>query len=174
MHPFKTRMQSINVYIVELTEGQEKVEEFDASLLKSKMMESMKLSITREQTLRKTLKANTKYVIIPTQKMSGVEGEFYLSIYFDTPLFSIDVRRLNDPADQFQYIPEEYEKGDKVVPEWKKKVIMNSMDHLIGGSRVGADTKSKKIAGDKKKAKKAQNKKARAKAGGSPTTSPKK
>jgi hypothetical protein len=42
-----------------------------------------------------------------------------------------------------------------VVPEWKKKVIMNSMDHLIGGSRVGADTKSKKIAGDKKKAKKA-------------------
>jgi hypothetical protein len=66
MHPFKTRMQSINVYIVELTEGQEKVEEFDASLLKSKMMESMKLSITREQTLRKTLKANTKYVIIPT------------------------------------------------------------------------------------------------------------
>lgn len=101
MHPFKGMMNTMNVYIIELKPGQNKVEEFDGSLLKTNppMMQQMKLSITREQTLRKNLKKGTKYVIIPTQKMAGHTGEYFLSVYFDTPLNSIDVRRIDDPSD---------------------------------------------------------------------------
>jgi len=161
-------MVCLNVYIVELEPGQERVEAFDAALLKSKMMESMKLSITREQTLRKQLKANTKYVIIPTAKIAGTLGEFYLSVYFDTPIHTVDIRRLDDPSDHFEYIPEEYEKGDRFVPEWKKKIILNSMDHLIGANRTGADKKAKQLKKDKMAQKKVMNKKKRTKAGASP------
>jgi hypothetical protein len=50
----------------------------------------------------------------------------------------------------FQYIPEEYEKGDRFVPPWKSKIIRESMDHLIGATRVGADTKQKKLETAKK------------------------
>jgi len=35
MHPFKGRMNTLNVYIIELKPGQNKVEEFDGSLLKT-------------------------------------------------------------------------------------------------------------------------------------------
>jgi hypothetical protein len=85
MHPFKKRMKTLNVYIVELESGQDRCEAFDAALLKSDppKMESMKLSLTREQTLRKVLKAGVKYVIIPTLKIAGEVGEFFLSVYFD-------------------------------------------------------------------------------------------
>jgi hypothetical protein len=85
MHPFKKRMKTLNVYIVELEPGQDRCEAFDAALLKSDppKMESMKLSLTREQTLRKVLKAGVKYVIIPTLKIAGEVGEFFLSVYFD-------------------------------------------------------------------------------------------
>jgi len=170
MHPFKSRMKSINVYIIELEPGQDRVEAFDGALLKTKKMQQMKLSITREQTLRKQLTGGKKYVIIPTQKVAGELGEYYLSVYFDTPLFSIDVGRIDDPSDQFKYIPEEYEKGDKTVPEWKKKLIFNSIDHMIGTQRAGKDkkaaaTKAKAVAGDGKvkvPAKTAKQKKAQA------------
>lgn len=99
MHPFSKRMKPMNVYIIELEEGKDKVEKFDGSLIGKNMMESMKLSITREQTLRKKLTAGKKYVIIPTMKIAGTLGKFFLSIYFDTPLYSIDTRRLNDKTD---------------------------------------------------------------------------
>ena len=67
------------------------------------------------------MKAGKRYVIVPAPKSQNTTGKFFVSMYFDVAMYEVDIKRLNGPmpAEQYAFIPEEYEKMTKRVPLWK-------------------------------------------------------
>ncbi len=48
--------------------------------------------------------AGMKYIVIPAVKRETETGEFFLSLYFNTPLHQIDIRNITDPKNRCKLI----------------------------------------------------------------------
>ena len=53
--------------------------------------------VLHEISLRMRCKANTKYIVVPSTRVPGEEGEFSLSFYTDAGMLDFDVKRLDKP-----------------------------------------------------------------------------
>lgn len=97
---------------------------------KVKYME--KPAVLHELSLRMPMKKGERWVIIPSPKQHSLEGRFELSLYFNSKLMNVDVRRLNGPREQYSYIAEEYEKNVNKLPFWKEQMCRDSIPYVIG------------------------------------------
>ena len=78
------------------------------------------------------MKAGKRYVIVPAPKMQNTTGKFFVSMYFDLPMYEVDIRKLNGKPEQYYFIPEEYEKMTKRVPLWKVQYVHDSIPTILG------------------------------------------
>jgi calpain, invertebrate len=114
--PYKDRIHMAMLLVMKLDENEDIIETYEKS--KVKYME--KPAVLHELSLRMKMKAGEKWVIVLSPKMHGLEGRYELSLYVNCKLFSIDIRRLNGPREQYSFIAEEYEKNVNKLPHWKE------------------------------------------------------
>jgi hypothetical protein len=78
------------------------------------------------------IKANTKYIIVPSTRVPGEAGKFSLSFYTSAGMLDFDVKRVDDPTNRYNFIMEEYEKAVARVPKWKVQKAKENLDTMIG------------------------------------------
>ena len=79
--------------VYELSPGEAKIEKFVKNKVKyiSIIRESREVSLNIPK-----LDGGKSYVIVPSTKTPGLEGKFYLSLYFDCKLRHVNINCLND------------------------------------------------------------------------------
>jgi hypothetical protein len=95
-YPFTKTMSNAILFIYELPPGQDKLTSMDVGI-KLKME---KPTVLIQISTRVKLIAGKKYVVIPAIKNAGATGEFYMSFYFDIPMYMMDIRNLTDPTNR--------------------------------------------------------------------------
>ena len=56
--------------------------------------------VLHEISLRMNVKANTKYIIVPSTRVPGEAGKFSLSFYTSAGMLDFDVKRVDDPTNR--------------------------------------------------------------------------
>ena len=126
--PFKTRLNTAMLMLVQLPKGQEKMLKY----VKDQVIRTEKPTVLHELSMRHNMKAGERYVLIPAPKSKNDRGKFFLSMYFDLPMYEVDIKRLNGPNQCYEFIPEEYEKMTKRVPNWKVNYVQKSIPYILG------------------------------------------
>jgi len=88
------------------------------------------LKVHSEVSIRVNLEQG-RYAIVCSTKMAGQEGEYRLSLYFNTELRDINLYCFSDSKATYKIVPVEYEKNNVKVPEWKRKFVKESLDYMI-------------------------------------------
>jgi len=84
------------------------------------------------------LKGGETYIIVPSNELPGVTGQFYLSIYVNKPYRELEVKRVFAPSDRNTakdehlpyFIPEEMEKATS-TPAWELELVRESLDYVM-------------------------------------------
>jgi hypothetical protein len=129
--------------VMKLEPDEDMVELYDRA--KVKYME--KPAVLHELSLRMKMKAGEKWVIVCSPKLHTATGRFELSLYFNTKLFSNDIRRLNGPREQYSFIAEEYEKNVNKLPYWKEDLCRESIPYVIGQPKADPSITRKNTLG---------------------------
>ena len=80
------------LFVFQLAPGQERLEEYD----KPKPLIIGKPIVLHEISVRLKLKANERYLVVPSTRKAGDVGKFSLSFYTDLPMNEFDLKRLDD------------------------------------------------------------------------------
>lgn len=83
-----------------------------------------------EVSIRETLDPG-RYAIVCSTKMAGQEGDYRLSLYFNSELRDINLYCVTDAKIKYKIVPVEYEKNNVRVPDWKRKFVKESLDYMI-------------------------------------------
>jgi hypothetical protein len=86
----------------------------------------------KEVTLRIKL-GKGKYLIVPSTKEPGLEGQYYLSIYFNADFYEIEIKNLTNPHSKGIEIIEEFE--DIEVSELRKTIVQARIAELANKNK---------------------------------------
>lgn len=90
-YPFKDRIVSAMLFLFELPDSMNKLEEYG----KPAPIEKATPKVLHEISMRVKLTAGKKYVIVPSPRKAGTLGKFSLSIYTSCSQTEYDVTRLD-------------------------------------------------------------------------------
>jgi len=147
--PYANRIHPVCFTVMRLPQGKNRVEKFDKANIEGVSI----LKEHREVSLRLKLKPG-RYVIVPSTRSPGLQGLFYLSLYFDHSLDGVNVKRIDDPKNRFRVIEEEAEgiqiSDQKVALIQKRlKYMMQDDDQNLNNSsfmgQPGSPQKSIKL-----------------------------
>lgn len=83
-YPFTDKVLCVHLAIFELADGEEILKSYNKPICVSGRPKS-----TSQISIRQELKANKRYVIIPSIRIAGTVGRFHLSLYFDNALHAV-------------------------------------------------------------------------------------
>ena len=112
--PFTKYIYPLSVSVFELNKGQKKLEVFSPSQMKNKPF----IKNYRDVQLDLNLEKGT-YVIIPSTKISGSLGKFYLNVYYNCPKSKISITHLDEEFDG-ETIEEEEDSQIQIDQDIKK------------------------------------------------------
>jgi hypothetical protein len=119
--PFAKFIHPLSLTVFKLERGRKQLNKFDTRAMKSRPF----IKNYRDVQVELTLEKGT-YAIIPSTKLAGSKGKFFLSIYFDCPKNKI---KITNERDQFKCEPivEEEETQIEIEENLKKliKIFMN-------------------------------------------------
>ena len=90
MYPFAETLKYACLAIFKLDPGEEHLSKFD----KNKICYLSPIKRERENSGRVRLSANTTYIIVPATEMPEMEGEVYISLYFNLLMREMDMKRV--------------------------------------------------------------------------------
>ena len=94
-------MTSCLLFVYELPAGKDRIVNYrDDDKYKLKMVKPG----VSEISTRLKIMAGKSYIVIPAVKRETETGEFFLSLYFNTPLHQIDIRNITDPKNRCKLI----------------------------------------------------------------------
>ena len=93
----------------------------------------------RENSGRLTLKAGGTYIVVAATESPGIVGDFFVSFYINQALRNCEIKRVFHPDDYNeardavlpQFIPEEAEKLQSRSPNWKLRLVKESLKFMI-------------------------------------------
>lgn len=87
---------------------------------KSKCLKVSVLKEHREISLRLNL-TKGRYIIVPSTRSPGQTGDFFLSLYFNCDLTSMNIKRLDKQGEKYTMISQKSE--NHKASDWKIKLV---------------------------------------------------
>jgi hypothetical protein len=139
--PFIDQIHPVCMILYPCSDGK-KVDKFDGTIINKDWISTVVEH--KEVSLRATLPKG-KYLLVPSTKEPNLEGEYYLSIYYDAELTDVTISNLTKPESKGTEIKEEDE--DVEISELRRTIVQARLVDLapknanISGARLFKDKK---------------------------------
>jgi len=139
-YPFAETLDYNCLGVFKLDYGEKILKQFD----RHKIVYLSPIKREVENSGRFQLKGGETYIIIPSNELPGVTGQFFLSLYINKPYRELELKRVFAPSDRNIskdehlpfFIPEELEKVNG-APTWKLELVRESLKYIIEDDDAG-------------------------------------